>query len=511
MTVGPAELADPPGSLLVLRGTVRTPAGAPVSGALIHVVNAGTFSVTGPAGSYRLVLSGLNHANISASAPGHVPIWRTLRLTPGARTRLPLVLAPRAAPVAIAPLEGGVVRAGAVRLSVGPDAFQRVDGEECKDPLMVSLTVLDGMTGDLSAYPALGSEGVSGGEPVMLRPSLVLAIQATDADGAALELRSAASLGLDVPWPSAAGGRPPLWRGLGSRWVEQARESLVAEPGEYRTTLPTLGAWALGPAVVPACVHGRVATPDGGPVPGALIRGVGVDHIAEYLQTSDTSGSFCLPVASAASVELQVLTVGASAIRLTQTSASSPVAGPTCGTAACQEEGDITVDPSAPPALTECEARLAAVPPCLHEYLSVLECMAPEGQCYVVDQERVWDNGAKVAAGELLSPQGVLCASVLSSGPKETRIESTTGTVWVLRFGHRPEWTCQDGETVSVTWKEFGRLVECIAPGAATLCYSEKYAGPCETASDCYFEGQGCCLREKYESEGLVCSTACPP
>ncbi len=461
--------------------------GVPLDGVLLSLDGI-PLGETDAAGALDVDVADGDEALLRAMHVGFIGVTRFVRPHAGATLAVPLVLAPMAAPIAIADVSLGLHATGdrGAILEAPAAAFVDASGAPATGAADVFLTYFDpANAGELSAYPGdLRAEQLDG-QLVVLETWGV--IDATVRQGSEeLQVAAGATVRLSFPMPSFDAAPPAtiaVWThdadaGL---WREEAQAATWdAASSTFVAELTHLSPKNIDQAAIPTCVRGRVKDAEGRGISGATIKARTITDAESsdgwVAQTwTDWDGTFCIYAERNADVLLRVYTPldlgcpgamndgehciterrihtgGQAVVNVEwpeQCDLDCTVVWPSI-TAGAPDPGPLT------PACEPSDAPLHRVS-CAADLTRLFECFDAHGTCtqdlnpfgpFGPEYEMTWETGARIVfefdpligpVQKFYGPTGELCGMMQATGSE---------TVFII-----------DGERIELSFDESGSM-----------------------------------------------------
>jgi hypothetical protein len=491
---------------------------------------------TDASGLYRLAAPA-GPTVVRVEADGH--LINVQRTTIAGSTALYLAVLPEAPAQPLDATMGGTItgQRGA-EVTVPANGLVDSQGQPVTGEIAVHLTPLDPAVEDeLAAAPGDFEARTLTGSTAQLESFGMLDITMRRGDEV-LQVAPGQTFAVRIPAPDGMVTPPesmPLWSfdeetGV---WVEEAELTYDAASKVYVGEIAHMSMWNADVVMETTCVTGRVVDGEGNPVPGARVRGRGVDYYGTDAATTGADGRFVLLVRKDSEVSILALhEEGGGEGRTVQSGTQTARQPPSIDDSACTDGGTWTVrrgevvfddgrriscatDAFDDLGLTRCVPILAEVG----------RCFQPSGAC---TQEGLLDiryaNGARMETdisdtnnvniiyygpnGENCGRQivdasagGAQVTLELPDGRRETyavAVDVNTGTV---------TYSCADGSQVSIDQADQERIAACT--GAAEECEEgdDPGFGMCDDDADC--NGGSCCFGVCVPSEFCPSGTAC--
>jgi len=279
------------------------------------VTAAGLSTVTDSTGAF--LLSGVTPAarvTVMFSAPTHAETARIASVTAGSSTDVQARMVRVGSTTDVTISSGGAVTlAGSpAQVDLPANGVQRADGTLPTGTMRVRMTPIDPAS-DSSVMPGDFTTQVAG-SAVPIESFGALNVTLSDSAGAALNLRAGQTATVRIPVATRSSTVPatiPLFYfdNASGRWVQEGTASLMgtAPNRYYQGTVTHFSTWNADQVMNTVRITGCVADATGQRVAGARIYSDGVDYSGTSSATSDSAGSFTIPlrISSAATLVAQ--------------------------------------------------------------------------------------------------------------------------------------------------------------------------------------------------------------
>lgn len=339
-------------------------------------------------------------------------------------------------------------------------------------------------------------------------------------DDTTLQVAPGMTLQISIPAPSGVTDPPasmPLWsfdeaQGL---WVEEGTLTLDADAGVYIGDIAHMSVWNADVEIDTTCISGTVVDAEDNPVPGARVRGRGLEYAGSDATIADANGRFALLVRKDSVVSVAAYHAEGGGLvrelRSGSTTAPQPVS---VGDASCTdggvwtiERGTVVFEDGSSVQCTDDAFSQLGLQQCLPLIAEVGQCYQPQGACtqegafttrYANGAASITEvNGGQVSI-KLVGASGAECATqvvdgssftvILPDGRRETygvRFDTNTGAV---------TYVCADGSKRSISAQEQEILAACTGNSAAQCTQVDGPNGfTCENNDECA-GGSVCCV-----------------
>lgn len=511
-----------------------TALGQPVAGATVHVGS--TSTQTDVMGMYRLAAPA-GQTVVRVEADGH--LINVQRTTIAGSTALYLALLPEGPAQPLDSTVGGTItgQRGA-QVSVPPNGLVDSQGQPVTGEVAVHLTPLDPAVEDeLAAAPGDFEARTRGGATAQLESFGMLDITMRRGDEV-LQVAPGQTFAVRIPAPDGMVTPPeamPLWSfdEAAGVWVEEGE--LTYDPAEkvYVGEIAHMSMWNADVEMETTCISGQVLDGDGNPVPGARVRGRGVDYYGADATTANADGRFALLVRKNSTVSVLALhEEGGGEARTIQSGDATAQQPTSVNDPACSDGGTWTVrrgevvfedgrtiscstDAFDDLGLTRCVPILAEVG----------RCFQPSGACTQEGLLNIrYANGARMETDisdtsnvsvVYYGPGGQNCGRQVidaSAGGAQVTLELPDGrretySVAVNTNTGAVTYSCADGSQVSIDQADQERIAACT--GAAEECEEPDQPGfgMCDGDADC--DGGSCCFGVCVPTDFCPSGTAC--
>lgn len=475
-------------------------------------------------------------AVVTIQAPAHVINVQRVTLIDGPNA-LSVALLPEAPAVMLDATQGGeAMGARGARVVVPAGALVSPVGASVGGEVAVHVTPIDpSIPAELDAAPGDFEARTAGGAPAQLESFGMLDVTIRQGDEV-LDVAEGQTLQISIPAPSGVTDPPasmPLWsfdeaQGL---WIEEGTLTLDADAGVYVGEIAHMSAWNADRPLDTTCISGRVVDSDGNPVPGARVRGRGVDYTGSDATVADADGRFALLVRKDSLVSVAAYHAdGGGQVREVRSGSATAPQPVNVGDASCTdggtwtvERGTVVFDDGRRVVCTDDAFARLGLQQCLPFMAEVTDCYRPEGAC---TQEGIFTtryaNGAASVAeindGEvsitLIGASGVECATQTVSGSSVTIIlpdgrSETYGVDFNADTG-AVTYTCTDGSQRTITAEDQEILAACTGNSEQECAQSGgggNIGEACEASAECG-AGNRCCLGICITEE--LCPVAAP-
>lgn len=351
-------------------------------------------------------------------------------------------------------------------------------------------------------------------------------------DDSVLQVAPGMTLQISIPAPSGMTAPPatmPLWsfdeaQGL---WIEEGTLTLDADAGVYVGEISHMSVWNADQALDTTCISGKVVDAEGNAIPGARVRGRGVDYGGSDATMADAEGRFALLVRKDSAVSVAAYHAdGGGQVREVRSGDATAPQPVTVGDASCTdtgvwtvERGTVVFDDGTRVTCAENSFEQLGLAQCLPMLAEVGRCYRPQGECtqegllttrYANGAASIVEVNGGVVTVILQGANGVECArqTVDGSSVKVTLPDGRTETYGV-RFDANTAavtYVCANGTERTITAADQEILAACTG-NSEEECTPDSTTNDCETRADCG-EGQGCCLGSCFSE--AVCPTITP-
>lgn len=529
---------DPLAGGPALQGVVRTVHGDVVSGARV----AGAASIGRSAEDGRFAFAAApGFQAIQVHADGFLPQSIPLRVQASTPTVVHPQLVARA-PFTAPDADGEIALGDSLQLTIPEGTFLDLEDREAAVAVDISATVIDATTPDALRAYAVGARVQTEDGARLFRPVTIIALELRLASQTATQVGA-----LTLTGPAVEDGAA-LYRFEPTQGVWTSAGRAVETPERAEFSVAGDGMWAIGTAVEPACVTGRVVDDAGEPVAGAFVTARGLER-AGGAASADADGRFHLAADSRASLEVAAWHADLGDVRSVDFGVAGSMLPAIAGDARCADVGEWMVARGrfeGPAVGGDCFAALPAQVrgSCLAPWFEAGRCFDVDGACAVWAGEDFgafhyrWETGAGLvvdaltldAAGELAARveyhgSGGLCLETsqryVAAAPDEMPEPQPqpahvpgVGTFQVTALPDTLEVECPDGAVHRLDPEVLDTYRRCLVSPSLEADCVEVAAPPapevierlCNAATDC--DGGEACCRLVADSPSGVCVSA---
>lgn len=462
----------------------------------------GRFKLSAPPGPAVVVIE----------AAEHVINVQRVTLVDGP-TALNVALLPEGPAVAVDATAGGeAMGARGARVIVPAGSLIDPAGMSIEGEVTVHLTPIDpSVPAEIDAAPGDFEARTTDGAVAQLESFGMLDVTIRQ-DDSVLQVAPGMTLQISIPAPSGATNPPatmPLWsfdeaQGL---WVEEGTLTLDADAGVYVGEIAHMSVWNADRALDTTCISGKVVDAEGNPIPGARVRGRGVDYGGSDATMADAEGRFALLVRKDSTVSVAAYHAdGGGQVREVSSGDATAPQPVTVGDGACTdggvwtvERGTVVFDDGRRVTCAENTFEQLNLQQCLPFLAEVSRCYRPQGACtqdgplttrYANGAASIIEVNGSIITVILQGANGAECArqTVDGSSVKVTLPDGRTETYGV-RFDNNTAavtYVCADGTERTITAEDQEILAACTGNSEEECAPGDGPNGfTCDDASDC--------------------------